>query len=101
MSLVKKPLKSRPVCKVTFTVSGETVGDVPSVHLAGDFNDWSTETHPLKRQKDGSWTTTLDLDKDGRYEFRYYLGEERWENDEAADEYTPSPHGCHNSVVTT
>jgi len=29
--------------------------EASQVFLAGDFNDWNPSTHPMARQKDGSW----------------------------------------------
>lgn len=35
--------------------------DAKSVSIAGDFNDWSPEANPLKRQPDGGWVTQVPL----------------------------------------
>lgn len=98
MSLTKKYLKSKPTCKVTFKVKKEECNSADSVAIAGDFTDWQ-ET-PMKKLKSGDFTVTLDLEKDSKYQFRYKVNEESWENDWAADEYIPSPVSLEdNSVV--
>lgn len=32
-----------------------------SVHVAGDFNSWRPDTHPMSRQVDGSWSAQIPL----------------------------------------
>lgn len=98
MSITKKYLKSKPLCKVTFKVKKEECNAAETVAIAGDFTEWQ-ET-PMKKLKSGDFTVTLDLEKDSKYQFRYKLNEESWENDWAADDYIPSPVSLEdNSVV--
>lgn len=100
MSLEKKYLKTKPVCKVKFELSKEQVGDAASVTLAGDFNDWDEQTLAMKRQKNGTYVVTLDLAPESEYQFRYLIDGERWENDSQADKYVPNNVcGQENSVV--
>ena len=66
--------------------------------LAGEFNDWSVESHPLEQRDDGSLVTTVDLEP-GKYRFRYYLGNGEWENDWAADAYVDNEHGGQDSLI--
>ncbi len=35
--------------------------DAHAVYLCGDFNDWDTEAHPMKRQTDGTWQSEVHL----------------------------------------
>lgn len=98
MSLTKKYLKSKPICKVTFKVLKTECNAADKVALAGDFNGW--QAAPMKKLKSGDFTLTLDLEKDAKYQFRYKLDEDKWENDWNADEYIPSPVSFDdNSVV--
>jgi hypothetical protein len=54
----------------------------------------------MKSLKDGSFTLTLNLEKDRAYHFRYLLDNQNWENDWSADAYAPSPLSWEeNSVV--
>lgn len=101
MSLTKKPLKSRPVCKVTFSLPSDVANGAQSVILAGEFNGWSVDTHPLKRKKDGTYAITLDLEPDQQYQFRYLIDGERWENDTEADAYIANDQGSENSILRT
>jgi len=96
----KRMLKSKPVCKVTFELPVEAASGASRVCVVGDFNDWNTDSTPMKRRKDGSFTVTLDLECDREYQFKYLIDDQQWENDWEADKYTPSPVGDgDNSVV--
>lgn len=102
MALVKKHLKTRPVCKVTFTLPAPMSAEAKKIALVGDFNDWSRESLFLKGKADGSFSVTLDLPTDQTFQFRYLIDGSRWENDDRADAYTPTPFGNDtNSVVRT
>jgi 1,4-alpha-glucan branching enzyme len=83
MAITKQYLKSKPVCKVTFTVPAEEAKDVK---LVGTFNDWNAKKSPLKKLKNGTFKATLDLEKDQSYEFRY-LVDGTYINDEQADAF--------------
>ncbi len=68
--------------------------------MLGDFNDWSLEKSvALKKQKDGSYKTSLELEAGKEYEYRFLINGERWENDWKAPKYVPTPFGAENSVV--
>ncbi len=100
MSIFKKYLKKKPVCKVTFKLSKEETDSVKSVHLVGDFNEWDALATPMKRLKNGDFKVTVDLDLYKEYQFRYLKDEIEWGNDWEADKYTPTPFGdSDNSVV--
>ena len=73
-----------------------------AVFLVGDFNGWDKEATPLKkRKKDGVWSASLNLPVGQIYQFKYWINDERWENDWAADDYVPNGFGGDNSVVHT
>ncbi len=96
----KKYLKSKPVAKVTFSLAKKEAQGAEEVALAGDFNNWSTSETPLKKNKSGKFSVTLDLEQGKTYQFRYLLDGTTWENDWAADAYTPSNISSEeNSVV--
>lgn len=102
MSFKKQYLKSKPVCKVTFTLTKREAKNADSVKLLGDFNDWSLNAAPMKQLKNGSFTTTLNLPTENCFQFRYLLDDSAWENDWQADDYVPSPISLDdNSVVNT
>ena len=83
MAIKKQYLKTKPVCKVTFTVPAEEANEVAVV---GDFNDWSAKATGLKKLKNGTFKGTVDLQKDNSYEFRYVI-DGNYVNDDQADAY--------------
>lgn len=100
MSLAKKYLKTRNVCKATFTLPPAMHDGEDTVELIGDFNGWEAGTLPMKRKKDGSWSLELELEPGREYQFLYRLGDEHYANDDAADAYVPNPYGTgENSVI--
>jgi 1,4-alpha-glucan branching enzyme len=96
--LKKRRFKKDNMVKVTFQLPPEL--DAETVRLAGDFTDWQP-AHELRRQKDGSWRATVELEPGREYEFRYVVDGERWMNDPEADRYADNPYGDGNSVVVT
>jgi 1,4-alpha-glucan branching enzyme len=100
MSLTKQFLKSKPVAKVTFSVPAEAAEGAQSVAVVGEFNGWSAEAAPLKKQKDGSFKGIVELEAGKEYQFRYLVDGEKWVNDYEADKYVASPVSVEeNSVV--
>ncbi len=96
----KQYLKSKPICKVTFKLSKEEAQAADLVRLVGDFNNWDHQANPMKKLKNGTFSATLELEKDNEYQFRYLLDDQTWENDWQADAYVPSPVSFdENSVV--
>jgi len=83
MAIKKQYLKSKPICKVTFTVPAE---DAKEVAVVGDFNNWNAKNSNLKKLKNGTFKGVLDLEKNNTYEFRY-LVDGNYINDEQADSY--------------
>ena len=86
-------------CRVTFELPHYL--QATTAHLCGEFNEWSTSSHPLKHRKDGGFSLQVSLEAGRPYRFRYLLDSERWENDDAADAYEPNPLGSDNSVIRT
>jgi 1,4-alpha-glucan branching enzyme len=100
MSIEKKYLKTKNLCKVTFHLPAGGAGGAQTAFLVGEFNEWSMHSLPMKRLKDGSFKLTIDLPSGSSYQFRYLLDDDRWENDWSADNYCYSEYGnCENSVV--
>jgi 1,4-alpha-glucan branching enzyme len=94
----KKYLKTKPLCKVKFTLPKDAAPNARSVTIVGDFNKWNPSANQLKALKNGNYTITLDLER-GEYCFRYLIDGCKWENDWHADKYVPNSFGCDNSVV--
>ena len=83
MAIKKQYSKNKSNCKVTFSIA---VKDADNVSVIGDFNDWDSKTHPLKKLKNGTFKGTVDLQKGQSYEFRYAVDGD-YVNDEEADDY--------------
>lgn len=102
MSIKKQFLKSKPVCKVTFSLTAEEVANVEKVQLLGDFNEWNLdEAVDLKKFKNGSFKTTLDLDTEKEYQFKYLFDGVKWENDAEADKYVNNGVSAEDNFVVT
>lgn len=71
-----------------------------TVHLAGDFNGWSTDATPMSDEDgDGVWTVVIELDP-GTYQYKFVSdGGARWFEDEGNPEFVADPYGGRNSVV--
>lgn len=96
MAISKQYLKSKPVCKVTFSILAE---DAKKVSLVGSFNEWNAKATPLKKLKNGTFKGAVDLDTNNSYEFKY-LVDGTFVNDDAADSYVWSEFAsADNSVV--
>lgn len=96
----KKYFKTKKVCSVTFVLPGLAAPSASIVCIVGDFNNWSINSHPMKRLKSGDFTICLELEPGRHYQYRYLIDDFRWENDWQADSYVTSPYGdSENSVV--
>lgn len=97
----KQYSKTKPVCKVTFSVPVEATNNAQQVVVVGDFNDWDHTGIPLsKSTKEGVFKKTIDLDLGQDFQFRYLTDKGEWLNDHQADWYCASCfEGTENSVV--
>jgi len=98
--LRKDYLAGKNRCKVTFKLPRAAAPHAERVCIAGDFNDWDTDTHVMKKLKSGVFTITLELLPEREYQFRYLVDGTVWVNDWHADKYVKCHYGgCDNSVV--
>jgi 1,4-alpha-glucan branching enzyme len=86
------PGRVRAVFRLVHVVGAE------QITVVGDFNDWSPTATPMQRSDDGFVAEVL-LHSGRTYRFRYLVDGERWENDWAADSYTPNEFGGDDSVL--
>jgi 1,4-alpha-glucan branching enzyme len=70
MSIKKQFVKTKPVCKVTFSVEAK---DASEASVVGDFNNWNAEKGTLNKLKNGSFKGVFSIDKDASYEFKYVI----------------------------
>ena len=90
-STVKKPRYKR----ASFSFMAP---EAQSVLVAGDFNSWDPQAHPLKKTSDGLWKVNINLSP-GTYEYRFLVDGE-WRNDPQCASYAPNPFGEDNCVIT-
>ena len=89
-------------CQVTFWMPKEAAPEAGGVAVAGSFNDWRIDAHPMKRMKNGDFSLEIELEAGKEHEFRFVIDGVRWENAWNADKYVWSAHGnCENSVIIT
>ena len=100
MSIKKRYFKNKKTCKVNFRLPKGVFDNATDINLVGEFNKWDVQANPLKKLKNGSFTTELELEKGKEYQFRYLINKSRWENDKNADKYIPTPYeDARNSVI--
>ncbi len=96
MAVVKKYLKSKPVCKVTFTVPA---AEAKKVEVVGDFNNWKPKGATLKKLKNGTFKGTFDLPKENSFEYKYII-DGAYVNEAEADRYQWNDYaGSENAVL--
>lgn len=96
MAVTKKFLKSKPVCKVTFTLPNV---EAEAVSLVGDFNEWDASATPLKKLKNGNFKVVVDLATKKSYEYKFIVDGE-YTNDDAAEASVWNEYAnAENSVV--
>lgn len=97
--LKKHYLEDGRICRVTFIFSTQL--KATTVALVGDFNNWDKNAIPMKQAKGGAWKADVKLDAGQEYQYRYFVNDIEWLNDQAADKYAVHPYGGENSVVVT
>lgn len=85
--------KKQKVKKTEFSLSAPSA---QSVFLSGVFNQWDLSSHPLKRDKNGMWKISLNLNP-GQYEYRF-LVDGGWQNDPSCCDFVGNPFGTLNCL---
>ncbi len=83
MAIKKQFIKTKPVCKVTFSVEAK---DANTASVVGDFNNWNATEGELSKLKNGTFKAAFDLPKDNSYEFKY-LVDGNYINENEADSF--------------
>ena len=83
MSVKKQFVKTKPVCKVTFSVEAK---EAVTASVVGDFNNWNQREGELSKLKKGSFKGTFDIPKDASYEFKYVI-DGAYVNESEADSF--------------
>ncbi len=71
--------------------------EAKEVLLLGDFNNWSSEKHPMKRDENGMWNKTVMLSP-GNHEYKF-LVDGNWREDPSNGRLCPNCFGTYNSVI--
>ncbi|MEO6813828.1 MAG: isoamylase early set domain-containing protein [Ginsengibacter sp.] len=76
--------------EIIFTLPEEALDGATEVIILGDFNNWTPgKEFELKKQKDGSLKTVVQLEEGKTYQYRFLLNDGRWVNDYHAQNYVP------------
>ena len=96
--IAKKPSPKGKSVRVTFELPAESASN--SAAVAGSFNEWDVTRHPMKLdKKKGVWTKSISFKPGETVEFRYFIDESEWRNEEQADSYAATPYFSENSVL--
>ncbi|WP_304196588.1 isoamylase early set domain-containing protein [Flavobacterium alvei] len=96
MSIKKQFIKTKPVCKVTFSVEAK---EATTASVVGDFNNWNSAEGELSKLKNGTFKGVFELPKDTTYEFKYLI-DGVYVNESEADYFIWNEFaGAENSVL--
>jgi 1,4-alpha-glucan branching enzyme len=97
MSIKKQFIKTKPVCKVTFSVEAK---EANIVAVVGDFNNWNPAEGEMSKLKNGTFKGVFELNKDASYEFKYLIDGD-YINDTEADSFKWNDFaGTENGVLS-
>ena len=68
MSIKKQFIKTKPVCKVTFSVEAK---EANVAAVVGDFNNWNPAEGELSKLKNGTFKGVFELPTDNSFEFKF------------------------------
>ena len=96
--IAKKVSPKGKSVRVTFELPAEAAAN--SAAVVGTFNEWDLHKHPMKfDKKKGVWTKSISFNPGETVEFRYFIDEQQWRNEEEADRFTATPFFSENSVL--
>ena len=96
MSVKKQFVKTKPVCKVTFSVEAK---EAVTASVVGDFNNWNQKEGELSKLKNGNFKGAFDIPKDASYEFKYVI-DGAYVNESEADSFKWNEFaGAENGVL--
>ncbi len=80
--------------RITFKLNSK---DAESVHLVGDFNNWTPGRHPMQKNADGLWEKAVML-APGRYEYKFQV-DGKWRLDIESTERCRNAFGTENCIL--
>jgi 1,4-alpha-glucan branching enzyme len=89
----EKAVRKTPAKKVQFQFPAAQAAEA---YLVGEFNNWDTSAHPMKKDKNGVWELTIAL-QPGRYEYRFFIDGD-WQSDISCCGCVPNEFGSMNCV---
>ncbi len=93
--ITRKYSQDKKKCRVTFKLPVQTASE--KVQLYGEFNNWVGQD--MNKLKTGGFSLSISLPAGHKYQFRYLLDGDRWDNDSDADAYIPNPYGSEDLVL--
>ncbi|MBU6401454.1 MAG: isoamylase early set domain-containing protein [Verrucomicrobia bacterium] len=90
----REPVPGAHLRQVEFTYESH---DAKGVCLAGDFNDWSLTSLPMRKDTSDVWRVSVPLTP-GHHEYRF-IADGAWQNDHHASRTVPNEFGSCNCVV--
>ena len=112
MALAKEVIRSEAAAKMDEAIGNIMVphlmsegvvfslrdSNASTVRVAGDFNDWNPDSHPMNYDEArGIWRTVVPLDQ-GTYQYRFVVDGE-WRDDPNNPNRMKDPYGGMNSVI--
>lgn len=55
--------------------------DAHSVHVSGDFSEWSVNALPMQQMEEGIWELTIPLLAEGHYQYKFVVNDTIWKSD--------------------
>ncbi|HMI07022.1 MAG TPA: isoamylase early set domain-containing protein [Flavobacterium sp.] len=96
MAIKKQFIKTKPVCKVTFSIEAK---EASTAAVIGDFNNWDPKAGELSKLKSGTFKATFDLGIGASHEFKYVI-DGAFINEPEADAFKWNDYaGAENSVL--
>ncbi len=80
--------------KITFKYHGP---EAKTVAVVGTFNGWNTTANLLKKDREGNWSSSINLFP-GSYEYRFVV-DGRWKDDPACEIRHLNIYGGYNCVL--
>ncbi len=97
MSVKKQFTKTKPVCKVTFSIVAK---EAQTASVIGDFNNWNQKQGELSKLKNGTFKGIFELEKDASYEFKYVVDGNFINEPEADSQVWNEFAGSNNSLLS-